>query len=515
MNELPDKIDTSKEITDLEKLKIDHDFYDVDIDRTTGKMKEIHFDRLRLTNKLKSLGFFRYDLPDGAYQYVQICSNQLKIVQPYYIRDVFEDYIINLKPLQHEFIVSEEKTFITITSNMILSKMYKSIKTYFSPEYLERLRPEQTIEIQEDTETQKFVFFQNCFVEISKAGVSSKSYSELENYIFEGSMLKRNFEYSNIKGNFETFVENITGRDPSRKRSMMSLIGYMMHGYFETKRMLLLLTDVNQDGAGDANGGTGKSLVGKAIGNMLNATKNDTRYIELDGKILDVANSKKYMNANIDTRLVHINDALKYFPLDRLYNDITEGITVHKHHAAPYVVPSKMIMSTNQTLKIDGTSSKRRVIFFELHNYYNDRLEPEMEFGGKRFFESGWSVADWNQFDSFMIRCALEYLQNGIIKPAEINYSNRALEEHTDTDFVFWFEWVLKEKDILKMAEHWGEATLNKKEMFTQFTEKYTDFKNPKFKQKKFTSWVRSYCEKKGIKMIERRSTDDEFVFTN
>lgn len=512
MSELPDKIDTSTEITDIEQLKVDHDFYDCEMDKSTGKYKDIHFDRLRLTNKLKSLGFFRYDLPDGAYQYVRIAQNKLKIVQPYYIRDVFEDYIINLQPLQHEFIIQEEKTFVTVTSKMILSKMYKSIKTYFSPEYLERLRPESTIEIQEDTEATKYVFFQNCFAEVTKSGTVTKDYSQLSNFIFEGSMLRRDFQFTQVKGNFEQFVENVTGRDAVRKRSLMSLIGYMMHGYFETKRMMLLLTDVNQDGNGEANGGTGKSLIGKAIGKMLNATKDDSRYIELDGKILDPANSKKFMTANIDTRLVHINDALKYFALDRLYNDITEGITVHKHHAAPYVVPTKLMMSTNQTLKIDGTSSKRRVIFFELHNYYSDNLEPEMEFG-KRFFESGWTDADWNQFDSFMIRCATEYLQNGIIKPAEINYSNRALEEHTDTDFVFWFEWLLQTKEVLKMAETWGEYSIKKKETFDAFILKYPDFNNSKFKQKKFTQWVRSYCEKKGIKMNERRSTEDEFVF--
>ncbi|MDO9152358.1 MAG: hypothetical protein Q7U47_01390 [Paludibacter sp.] len=509
---LPAKVNTSAEISNIEQLKIDHDFYDCEIDKSTGKFKEIHFDRLKLTNKLKSLGFFRYDLPDGAYQYIYISDNKLKIVQPYYIRDVFEDYIINMEPLQHEFIIEETPTFITVTSKMILSKMYKSIKTYFSPEYLERLRPEKKIIIQEDTESTKYIFFQNSFVEISKSGIISKSYSQLDNYIFEGSMLRREFLYTTTKGDFEKFIEKVTGKDTDRKHSLMSLIGYMMHGYFETKLIMLLLTDVNKDGTGEANGGTGKSLIGKAIGKMINATKDDSRYVELDGKIFDPANSKKYMNANIDTRLIHINDALKYFPVDRLYNDITEGITVHKHHAAPYVVPTKMIMSTNQTLKIDGTSSKRRIIFFELHNYYSDKLDPEMDFG-KRFFESGWTVDDWNEFDSFMIRCVSDYLQSGIIKTAEINYSNRALEEHTDIDFVLWFEWLLKDREVLKMSEINGEYAMSKKNLFKEFITKYSDFDNPKFKQKKFTAWVRSFCEKKHINIIERRCTDDEFVF--
>jgi hypothetical protein len=509
---LPDKVDTSAEISDIEQLQIDHDFYDVEIDKSTGKLKEIQFDRLRLCNKLKSLGFYRYDLPDGAYQYVRISNNKLKIVQPYYIRDVFEDYIINLEPIEHEKGIADGTVLVKVNSKMILQKMYKSIKTYFSPEYLERLRPESPIEIQEDTEHTKYCFFQNCYVEVTNNNIVPKSYSELDNYIFEGSMLRRDFKYTPVKGDFERFIENVTGRDDTRKNCLMTLIGKSLHGYFETKRMMLLLTDVNQDGTGDANGGTGKSLIAKACGKMLNGTKDDTRYIELDGKIFDPANSKKYMVANIDTRLVHINDALKYFALDRLYNDITEGITVHKHHAAPYVVPVNLIMSTNQTLKIDGTSSKRRVIFFELHNYYSDTFDPEMEFG-KRFFESSWTDDDWNQFDSFMLRCAGAYLLHGMIKPEEINYSNRALREHTNVDFVYWFEYLLTEKDVINMARMNGEYALKKKEQFEAFVLKYPDFNNHKFTQRKFSEWVTTYCEKKNIKMTTRRSTDDEFVF--
>lgn len=511
--QLPDKIDTSNEVSDAEKIAFDHDFYDVEITKETGTFKDLHFDRLRLTNKLKSLGFFRYDLPDGAYQYVRVKDNKLQIVQQYYIIDVFEDYIANLEPCQHRFELGEQGViFITVSAKMILQKMYKSIKTYFSPEYLQRLRPEHPIEIQEDTETAKYIYFKNCFVRITADRVQSKKYAELENFIFDGSMLRRNFIYTDTMGDFERFITNITGGDNVRKRSLMSLIGYMLHGYFETKRLMLVLTDVNGDGVGEANGGTGKSLVAKAIGKMLNGTKDDTRYIELDGKIFDPANSKKYMNANIDTRLIHLNDALKYFPVDRLYNDITEGITVHKHHAAPYVVPVKLIMSTNQTLKIDGTSSKRRIICFELHNYYSDKLDPEMDFG-KRFFESGWTDADWNEFDSFMIRCAQTYLSAGIIKPAEINYSDRALKEHTNADFVFWFEYMLQANNVAKMVESNGEYIFSKKEIFEKFILRYPDFNNAKFKQSKFTEWIKTYCEKKNIKMIQRRSTEDQFVF--
>jgi len=509
---LPDKIDTSNEVSDEEKIKAEHDFYDVEITKENGTYKDIHFDRLRLTNKLKSLGFFRYDLPDGAYQYVRVKDNKLQIVQQYYIIDVFEDYIANLEPCQHRFELENGTIFITVNAKMILSKMYKSIKTYFSPEYLQRLRPEHPIEIQEDNETAKYIYFQNCFVRITADRVISKKYSELENFIFDGSMLRRKFTYTDTVGDFEKFITNITGGERIRKQSLMSLIGYMLHGYFETKRLMLVLTDVNNDGAGEANGGTGKSLVAKAIGKILNGTKDDTRYIELDGKIFDPANSKKYMNANIDTRLIHLNDALKYFPVDRLYNDITEGITVHKHHAAPYVVPCKIIMSTNQTLKIDGTSSKRRVIFFELHNYYSDKLEPEMDFG-RRFFESGWTADDWNEFDSFMIRCAQTYLKDGIIKPAEINYSERALKEHTNADFVFWFEYILQSTDALRMAQNNGEYTMNKKDLFEKFILRYPDFNNHKFTQRKFTEWVTTYCDKKNIRMQQRRSTEDLFVF--
>ena len=78
--QLPDKVETKAKDEDKDLIKRQHDFYDIEINKDSGTFKDIQFDRLRLCNTLKNLGFFRYDLPDGAYQYVRVNKSRLQIV---------------------------------------------------------------------------------------------------------------------------------------------------------------------------------------------------------------------------------------------------------------------------------------------------------------------------------------------------------------------------------------------------------------------------------------------------
>jgi hypothetical protein len=112
-----------------------------------------------------------------------------------------------------------------------------------------------------------------------------------------------------------------------------------------------------------------------------------------------------------------------------------------------------------------------------------------------------------------MIRCIKLYLEQNIIRAAEINYTDRALKEHTNSDFVYWFEEQLKVNDVANMVQNNGEYQFAKQEFFERFINRYPDFNNPKFKQRKFTEWVVTYCNKKSIKMQQKRSTEDLFVF--
>ena len=86
-----------------------------------------------------------------------------------------------------------------------------------------------------------------------------------------------------------------------------------------------------------------------------------------------------------------------------------------------------------------------------------------------------------------------------------MNYTNRAIIEHTNEDFVIWFH--------SKMQSYRAgvEQTVDKKKVWQQFCERYPVYKED-IKQPKMTKYIRYYFESKRIPFVELRSTNDIFV---
>ena len=105
------------------------------------------------------------------------------------------------------------------------------------------------------------------------------------------------------------------------------------------------------------------------------------------------------------------------------------------------------MLSMNQALKIETEGSDgRRVVIFELANFFGANRRPEDYFGElhhqekKRFWsETDWKQEDWNDFFLFMIRCAAVYLNFGIIKPADINFAERAAKSAVGSEDAWAF----------------------------------------------------------------------------
>lgn len=490
----------------MTKEEIDqlHDFYDIEIDTATASVKNILFNRLKIVRKLKEMGFYRYDTPDGNTQYVRISDNKISITREQFIIDAFEDYIAEL-PAREIEIKNEGKEISRttyITAEKLLDKLYKNVNTYFSST-LDRLRPDVPIEILRDEEKKKYLFFQNIAVYVAPDGVHPVQYSDLNGYIWDSSILQHKFMYTEEKGDFEAFCENITEKDPERKSSLMSLLGYLMHDFYECDMKAVLFTDVNNDDAGNSAGGTGKGILGKALMNILNKTAADNRYCCIPAKQIDLSKDTRYSLADISTQLIHLED-IKKFNLEDLFNDITDGATIRRpYQIKPIVKFVKMMISVNHTIELEGSSKKRRIVVFELANFYNERHTPTDDFP-KRFFESKWNDDDWTRFYSFMCRCAQVYMQRGIIPPKEINYSFRAMREKNQDDFLYWID------SIVDISDTKHEQRYEKNKLYQDFITRYPDYS--KHSQRKFTKWCTEYFDTKCIPYVELRSTNDIFV---
>ncbi len=488
-----------------------HDFYTYKLSKDR-KVLEICLDRLRIINRLRSLGFYRYDQPNGTFIYVHITNSRIKIVTETQIVDAFEDYILRLPNRSislHDMTPSGDNLDFefTITSRQIQEQLYKSLSTWFST--LERLRPSAPIEILEDEAKSKYFFFRNTAVRVDNNGITSVPYSDLSKNIWENSIHDHDFTYSAVKGDFELFFENICGRDESRKKAAMSLLGYLMHDYYDTSLCAVLFTDVNMDTAGKAAGRTGKGLIGKALGQMLNKDVNCTKYVAIPGKGFNHndGDGKCYSAADMSTQLIHIEDLDNSFDLEPLYGDITDGCKMRKLHENPTIRKVKFMLSMNRTMRnLEGNSTKGRLYIFELANYYSDTFRPENEF--KRWFWGReWTEKDWDEFYSFMLRSQLVYFQNGVIAAQDINYYTRSLKESLPEDFFYWFE-----EKIKPYVEARQNVRFRKQaDLFQEYGRKYPlvdDEKN----RRRFTGWCKRYLDRKSIPYKEVRSTVDYLV---
>ena len=506
-----------------------HDFYDYSLDKS-GKNINIDLNNYKIIQLLQRMGFYRYDQPDGSSEYVRIKHNRISLVRDTEeIVDVFEDYVRELpdRDVVCQYTIAEQTASVekTIYSRMILEKVYKNINYYFS-QTLPRLRPRKDSYISEittvhDTPDAKYFFYNNVVLRVTKNGVEEIEYSDLKDrmeelgedngkYIWESNILNR--DYYNIPGvgDFETFITLICGSDSmptnlfgERYKAMQSIIGYLIHDSYECNLKAIVLTDSTQDD-GMPTGGTGKGILGKAIGKILNREDADRKYIALPGKDFDTSKDTRYGLGDITTQTIHIEDAKKEIDVEALYNDITDGAVFRKLHHDPTYHRAKFIISTNTPIANVSESNKRRMCIFELDNYFSSRRTPEDVFE-HRFFESKWDKHEWLLFDNFMVRCALTYMQNGLIEPGELNYSDNYLKQHLRNEFLTW----IKDKLKTGISMHTQNTYELEKDLYLKFVAKYPDV----FKTRNgFTSSLKTYLRTKKIPSCITRANPDILV---
>lgn len=588
-----------KSTDEEERIEHLHRFYSVetvwDKQDECYKFKKIDLDNYAIVDVLRELGFCRYDQPNGSFEYVKISDNIITLIRDQQmIVDAFEDYVRNLPPRYYKIdgggygtdrLDENTKTeyikpaHFTITSEMILQKVYKNVMYYFSST-LPRLRPDKSIRLLQDTKESKYIFYNNGIVRVSKDGIQFGSYKEMKQYetresdcfitdalsislqieseengryIWSTNILDRDFPYSyiekdgksNIEGNgdFEIFIDCICGLGigftqtndiretryiiPTndmdvkvpflRKQSIKNIFGYLMHNNYECNLRSIMFIDMNKDNIGKPAGGTGKGIIGKALSHMMNRTENDVRYIAPPGKNFDPEDERRYSEGDITTQLIHIEDIKSGFRFEGFFNDVTDGAVFRKMYQDKTKHRVKIMLSSNQAIDLSAPSCKRRMIVFELDNFFNENKTPQDLFG-KRFFESQWDRLDWYRFDIFMVGCCLQYMKDkdavgadgkviGIRQPPLLNYQNTLLYSKVNEDFIVWFG--DKIADALKFQT---ERFYSKKGLYEEFSKKYTEFADERRYKRAFAGWCKFYLQTMQIPSGEKRSTEDLLI---
>jgi hypothetical protein len=190
------------------------------------------------------------------------------------------------------------------------------------------------------------------------------------------------------------------------------------------------------------------------------------------------------------------DDVKRNFDFERLFSQITEGLTIEYKNQGAIKLPvedsPKILITTNYTIKTTGGSFQRRVFEVELSSYFNANHNPEMEFGCMLF--NSWDDKEWSRYDKYMINCLQYYLENGLVEYRTKNLDLRKFINETCQEF---FEFV--EDGNLPANER-----LVKAEVYQKFKDENEDMK---FLTKRlFNKWVKNYCNFKNYEYIDGNS---------
>src|SRR3989339_32212 len=448
-------------------------FWYIENDKT--KISKQNFKRF-----LEENGFCKLPLERG-YILLKVSKNIVREVEIFNIKDFVIDYLKRL----------DASHFEDVHRIKVIDAVIKGAPQHFVQTFLEFLET-RDLEFLRDTKEKGFLFFANCFVEITESKIKSKRYEELEGFIWDKQVINKRLNLEMREAEFERFVRNICMNDEQRILSLRSGIGYLLHNYKDSTnaKAVIFLDEKLSDGA---YGRSGKGLVAQAIGKL-------RKTIRLDGRNFNFSKSFSFQSVTLDTAIIEFNDVTKKFNFDKLFSIITDDITVEKKNQNEIIIPfhqsPKIIISTNYTIEGSDDSTLDRQFVIEFSDHYNKTHRPIDEFG-HRFYDE-WSNEEWNSFLNYMIGCLQLYLSEGLIQCNHVNLEKKKMIDSTCAEFVEYF-------DSIEVGKEY-----QKKELLESFKREYEEF--AEIQPVRFSRWLKEASKIKGIKLTERKSGTERFI---
>ncbi|TVT40654.1 hypothetical protein FNT36_14390 [Hymenobacter setariae] len=294
-----------------------------------------------------------------------------------------------------------------------------------------------------DTAQHAYLFYRNGVVVATKDGPELQPYGELPGLVWAEQLRARDFtplSQEEIEtGEFFRFLWNLADKKPERLRALLLFIGYYLHGYKDPSNPKVgVLLDEGMGPDGQANGGTGKSLLFEALRQLVPV-------VAIDGRGFDPRNSKELQEVTDATRVVFFDDWAPSLSFDRLFVYATGTLTVDRHYVGkqsyPYATSPKFGITTNGVLTGQGGSHDRRRYEVEVSPYYGPHRQPRDEFG-HNFFSEAWSAHEWSRFDALMVHACCLYLGTGgrLAAPTSVGLEQRRLVAATSAGFVAFMD---------------------------------------------------------------------------
>lgn len=538
-------------------------------DRAGNPIKSVQFQYLYAYTFLKRRGFGRITMANKQYQFARIDNKIVEILDHWKIKD---------------FIIDFTKEIVDKDNRVpVMDMLFRGGAKYFGPDSLgnmEFIYPK----FETSDKSYQMLFFKDKYWMINADGITEHGLNDLKYNVwkdkindFEAQLLPDNFikvlkldqstladDERILDGQFEVemsdqaenchfakFLYN-TGDffwrnyiDPNGWKALphdtrtaveiaetnlhflskMTAIGYLLHKYRDKScEKAVVPMDGKVGEIGESNGRTGKSLLGKALENVVPT-------VIIGGKSKNLTEDPFiWEEVTEKTDLVVLDDVRTGFDFEFLFPLITGQLTVNSKGSKKYTLPEsstpKIMVNTNHAINGDGPSFRDRQHMIAFSDYYNDYHKPMHDFGINFFNE--WDNNQWNLFYNFMGRCLHIYFMaqrmgwgvngSGLIQAPLERLERRRLRQYIGEVFLTWADEYFGTADDID-SDDVKSSNINNRiprtEIYNEFLEKNPverKFVNPfKFKKK-----LIAFCNFRKLQfnptkeLIEGRPGDDK-----
>ena len=279
----------------------------------------------------------------------------------------------------------------------------------------------------------------------------------------------------------------------------ITAIGFLLCDYkFLSEKKAVVVQDHRMSEVGQSNGGSGKSILGNAIGHIV-------PQVFIDGKA-DDTDRFFFDRVNHSTRNIFIDDVRTNYNFDRLFTMVTGDMIIPRKNTDPLEIKladsPKILITTNHAInKAEEDATRRRIIYIEVSEWYNPEHTLVDDFD--HMFFDDWTADDqWTLFDNLMAECVMYYLRSldnewyrkgmGAVPPPMDNIRLRSLRQEMSEMLYQWAE------------EYYDPSGSNlnerrsRKDLFNAFIE-FAGVSGHAVTRSNFRRKIEAYCKFKGF----------------
>lgn len=386
------------------------------------------------------------------------------------------------------------------------------------------------------TATSQLFYFDNCWVEVTKDGIATHSYStQVDHHVWDESIVHHSyramesmFEVEKTdKGYFVKVAENqpskyfqfvihssrlywrkedengqeLTETEGVEEHqclaSKLACIGYLLHSHkSESSAWAPFCQDAAiGNGEDECNGRSGKSFFYKGIAQMLNTYPIEARVPSV------VDNRFLFDGVNEDTDLIIVDECHRKLDFDIFFSKITDGFRAEEKGNHPFLIPfaksPKLCFASNYVYRKHDPSTMGRIWQQIFSDYYhvatklNDYHETRTirDGFGCDLMGTEYPESDWQADIAFMLQCLQFYLalpaDERKIMPPLSKIERREQQAAVGKDFRQWAD-----ENIGEDSE-WLDNDIKAQDMLNEFNKETGN----KWSMTLLTRKLKAYCE--------------------